>query len=367
VLQNEELDKLDTNHWKLVTKFTGIGGGGYNQPYADSLMVDSTDSYIVVKNGAGGVDLIDLSAANASYKGTSGADPFAGGEGNDTYIVNNAGDTVTEKGDEGYDKVKASVDFTLSANVEVLDLSGSAVSGVGNAQDNVIVGDLQANLLDGGAGADLLSGGRGDDYLTGDVGVDTVLGGAGDDTLDGGDNTDTASYADAVRRVKVDLSIADAQNTKGGGVDLLISIENLIGSSHNDVLVGGEGPNQLDGGAGDDVLIGGANPDRLIGGEGSDTFKFTAKGDSHDNQVDTIVDLNAEDRIDLSVIDADTTVKGNQAFTLVSHFDGHAGQAILVQGERYATLLELDVNGDQHADMIVRLVGDQLDFNNFVL
>lgn len=367
VLQNGELDKLDTDHWKLVTKYTGIGGGGYNQPFADSLMVDSTDSYIVIKNGSGGVDLVDLSAANATYKGTSGADAFAGGDGNDTYNVNNIGDVVTEKAGEGYDKVKAGVDYALSANVEELDLTGAAVSGTGNAQDNVIVGNLQANWLDGLTGDDLLSGGKGDDHLIGGVGSDTLLGGAGADTLDGGDNTDTASYADATRGVKVDLSITEAQNTKGGGVDLLVSIENLIGSSHDDILIGGAGPNQLDGGAGDDILIGGANPDRLIGGEGSDTFRFLVTGDSHDNQIDTIVDLTADDRIDLSAIDADTSAKGNQAFTLVSYFDGHAGQAVLMQGDAYTTLLELDVNGDQHADMVIKLVGDQMDFSNFVL
>ena len=51
-----------------------------------------------------------------------------GGDGNDTYEVDNAGDVVMEFDDKGYDKVKVSFDYQLSANVERLSLLGSPIS-----------------------------------------------------------------------------------------------------------------------------------------------------------------------------------------------------------------------------------------------
>lgn len=81
-----------------------------------------------------------------------------------------------------------------------------------------------------------------------------------------------------------------------------------------------------------------------------------------------IGDLAGEDVIDLSTIDANTAVSGDQAFTLVSALDGHAGQAALVyDAGADETALELDTNGDGTADVTIRLGGDHHDFANFVL
>ena len=56
-----------------------------------------------------------------------------GGLGNDTYVVDNAGDVVTEALNEGTDTVQSSVSYTLGANVENLTLTGSAdINGTGN-------------------------------------------------------------------------------------------------------------------------------------------------------------------------------------------------------------------------------------------
>ncbi len=96
---------------------------------------------------------------------------MAGGAGDDTYFVDNAGDTVTEAAGNGTDQVWSSIGFTLGANMEALVLiGGGAISGTGNALANVLSGNAAANALDGAGGADLLFGDAGRDTLTGGAG-----------------------------------------------------------------------------------------------------------------------------------------------------------------------------------------------------
>ena len=75
-----------------------------------------------------------------------------GGAGNDTYLVDNVGDVVTENASEGTDLVQSSVSFTLGTNVDNLTLTGSGnINGTGNGDANVITGNSGNNTLDGGA------------------------------------------------------------------------------------------------------------------------------------------------------------------------------------------------------------------------
>ncbi|MCU0075584.1 Ig family protein, partial [Pseudomonas koreensis] len=64
--------------------------------------------------------------------GGLGADTMTGGLGNDTYYVDNAGDSVVEDANAGVDTVMASIDYTLGTNLENLTLLGSALNGTGN-------------------------------------------------------------------------------------------------------------------------------------------------------------------------------------------------------------------------------------------
>ena len=82
--------------------------------------------------------------------------------------------------------------------------------------------------------------------------------------------------------------------------------------------------------------------------------------------IDTIVDLSAEDVIDLSAIDANTHKAGDQAFALVGAFSHHAGELTLTKDGKFTTLAA-DVNGDGVADLTVSIKGDHHDFSNFVL
>ncbi|MES2017800.1 MAG: putative Ig domain-containing protein [Pseudomonadota bacterium] len=140
------------------------------------------------------------SGANVLDGGT-GADSMAGGAGNDTYVVDNSSDTVTEAFGAGFDRVMSSIARALGADQEALTLTGTAVTGTGNALNNLIQGNSAINTLSGGDGYDILQGGAGDDTLSdtsvqgnvfdGGAGADKLTGGVGNDLFIGGAGMDT--------------------------------------------------------------------------------------------------------------------------------------------------------------------------------
>ncbi|SFK78258.1 M10 family metallopeptidase C-terminal domain-containing protein, partial [Falsiroseomonas stagni] len=89
------------------------------------------------------------------------------------YVVDAIGDVVEEAADGGIDRVTASIDYMLGADVEQLRLTGAGdLDGTGNALANTLTGNAGANVLDGGVGNDTLSGGLGADTLVGGTGLD---------------------------------------------------------------------------------------------------------------------------------------------------------------------------------------------------
>ena len=155
----------------------------------------------IVLEGSEGLQATGNAVANLIYgnlgdnyiDGGAGADTMVGGAGDDVYVVDNVGDVVIELADGqappvapaplfaadntvaangfnsyghvdfsgttwGIDTVKASISYTLGANLENLVLTGpDAINGSGNALANIIVGNSSANRIDGGAGADSMS------------------------------------------------------------------------------------------------------------------------------------------------------------------------------------------------------------------
>ena len=77
----------------------------------------------------------------------------------------------------------------------------------------------------------------------------------------------------ATAGVIVNLNLAGAQNTKGAGLDTLVSIENLTGTNFRDALAGNSGTNVISGLAGNDILAGAGGTDQLLGGKGNDLLK----------------------------------------------------------------------------------------------
>ncbi|MFC7737243.1 calcium-binding protein [Roseomonas sp. GCM10028921] len=147
--------------------------------------------------GGDGADWLD---------GGAGAGLLLGGLGNDRYIVDDAGDRISEAGGGGVDTVVSSLSFTLGASIENLTLSGTAsLTGTGNGAGNRMLASDAGSALAGLAGRDTLIGGAGEDVLAGGSGADRLTGGAGADHFrygfagEGGDNvTDFLRGSDVV-------------------------------------------------------------------------------------------------------------------------------------------------------------------------
>ena len=276
-------------------------------------------------SGLGGVDRI---------WGHGGGDTLDGGDGDDV-LDGGAGDDVLNGG-AGLD-VADYADASAGVSVSLAVSGPQATGGAGTDQLTGIeslAGSAFADLLTGDGSANHLEGEGGNDTLNGGGGADVHAGGAGDDGLDGGAGADTASYAAAAAGVSVDLGLAGPQDTKGAGVDQLVSVENLIGSGFADTLVGDSGANGLVGGAGDDLLIGRAGDDLLTGGAGADLFQF-APGSGHD----VVADFNSgsgRDHIDISAYFAaglTPTLQDDGGDLLVSF---STGDTIRLQGKHVA-------------------------------
>ncbi len=113
---------------------------------------------------------------NNIITGNSGDNQMAGGQGDDIYIAATAGDAVIENADEGTDTVQSTIAYTLGANVENLTLAGSsAINGIGNELNNIIIGNVAINNMSGGLGDDTYVVNSGDIVIENvDEGIDTV-------------------------------------------------------------------------------------------------------------------------------------------------------------------------------------------------
>jgi Ca2+-binding RTX toxin-like protein len=155
--------------------------------------------------------------------------------------------------------------FRISGQSHNLTLEGGFVFNVrsGSGDDTLVGAD----------GNDSFNTSAGNDSLDGSSGNDLLVGGSGADKLIGGLGVDTSSYSSATAGVYV--FIGDSGNWTGDATgDSFSSIENLTGSSFNDVLGMDGGNNVIDGGAGDDLLFGQGGADTLIGGTGFDTASY---------------------------------------------------------------------------------------------
>ncbi|HMN84564.1 MAG TPA: calcium-binding protein, partial [Bauldia sp.] len=172
------------------------------------------------------------------------------------------------------------------------------------AKATTLIGSTSWDIITGGAGDDTITAGAGVDVVRGGGGSDRIMAIAGDgnDVYDGGDGSDTVDYSQAGASVTIDLMPKDRSATvvsgepgsfaalalEGGyadpatpfglatggntGVDILVGIENAVGSAFADQIVGDDFANILDGGGGDDSIWGRSGNDTVYGGAGNDTL-----------------------------------------------------------------------------------------------
>jgi Ca2+-binding RTX toxin-like protein len=275
-----------------------------------------------ILNGGRGADILDGGDGFDRLDGGAGADILSGGDGEDTASYQDATAGVS------IDLARASTTWTGDAQGDVLtSIERFTLSSFAD----IFRGDNTANSASAGAGDDQLNGMGGDDVLTGGEGNDTILGGEGMDRILG-------------------------DGFRGSGDDY------LQGNGGDDTLIGGRGNDKMVGGTGSDILEGDSGGDFLIGNEGADIFRYTAVEESQlaiinaVGQQDQIADFTqGEDKIDLSAIDANTALGGDQAFSFLADPAGHTGDwsglVWEVTDARGITTIFASNDGDADAEM----------------
>ncbi len=276
-----------------------IGGGNG----ADVLNGDDGDDTLSgnngpdTLNGGDGVDTLIGGNGDDWLDGGLDGDWLAGGLGDDTYFVDDSGDSITEFFGEGSDSVFTTVSFALrdhSQFLEKLTLTGSDdIDGTGNGRVNTITGNDGDNILNGAWHNDTLIGGAGNDTFLDDQGSDRFIGGLGDDVYfvdDAGDRI-VEYEGEGIELVNASVSFAlrdhsqflekltltgsdDIDGTGNGRVNTITGNDGdniLNGAWHNDTLIGGAGNDTFEDDEGDDFFIGGTGSDRFVWSEGVDT------------------------------------------------------------------------------------------------
>lgn len=303
---------------------------------------------------AGNDTLTDTLGGNDFLDGGLGSDRMAGGIGNDIYLVDAAGDVVTELANAGIDEVRSSVTHTLAANVENLTLLGILnINGTGNALSNVLQGNDGANILNGAAGADVLIGGLGNDtYVLDNIG-DLVT-----ESIDAGlDLVQSSVHVSALLTDDPQAALIgeNVENITLTGSNAI----NATGNAQNNTINGNSAANILRGGLGNDQLNGGLGRDTLLGDGGLDIFIFnTALSASNIDTIQGFVTADDVIYLENAILRSLTTVgvlNANNFVTGTRAID--ANDYVIYNNATGALLYDSDGSGNVAAVQVAVLVG----------
>jgi trimeric autotransporter adhesin len=269
---------IDNNgHFDTVDYSLDFVSGGANDIIVDlagGVATDAMNGHDTLNNingaiGGAGTDTLNGNANANFLDGRGNADFMTGFDGNDTYVVDNANDVVTEGSgiNSGSDTVISSIDISASdavtalyADVENLVLATPVLRGTGNDLNNTITGNLLDNILDGGLGNDHLIGGLGTDAMTGGDGNDTYE----VDSVSDAVNETNALAAGGIDTINTTVQLAGPLAANVENLTLLGSVLTGTGNALANVITGNGSANTLDGGTG--------GIDTLAGGTGDDTY-----------------------------------------------------------------------------------------------
>lgn len=376
-----------SNSGKLLGAINA-GDGANSVVNAGSIGVDINGDSIITGTGA---DAITNAARMSTKVGTGGTifGDVVTGDGNDTvsnfitfkYFVGTVSTTVTANG-----QIRGLIDlgngndtFNGGAFAEtVKDGNGGDIYRLGGGNDRYVATGAAANLdsydlIDGGAGVldvydarAALSDGviinldtLAHSETSSGIGTTAAMGNRayGTDVAGQPPSSVTAPY-DTITNFERALGTQFADVIFGSGF-----ANELAGNGGDDHLWGLGGNDLLNGGTGTDAVIGGAGADTLAGGAGDDTFWYFSVSDSGITSVthDLIVDFAGGaggDVIDLTKIDANSKVAGNDAFKFIGTNVGWRGTAgeLRAVWSTIGQIIEGDVNGDKIADFSIAII-----------
>jgi Ca2+-binding RTX toxin-like protein len=277
--------------------------------------------------GGLGIDTIAGEDGDDRIEGGGGFDRLSGGAGNDTFVWTSvahfAGDRVG--------------DFAAD---DRLDFSALGFSFVGDASFTGAGMEMRyrTTTVDGAAATEILVD------LDGDTLTDATIVLMGRHRL--------VETAEGSRILTLAQNLSRTGTSGADSLDGVAGNDTLRGGGGNDVLVGGSGNDRLLGGAGSDRLAGGLGTDVMNGDAGADTFTFASV-----NEIggDTILDLEAADRIDLSGLDAGFRFIGDAPFS------GRAGEMRFANGT-----LQIDTDADGLSDRSVTVRSKSTDWTGLL-
>lgn len=359
--------------WKDVTLNLNVGATS-TMSSSNFLRIDDSTLIENAITGDGNDFLIGNNSDNI-LMGMRGNDTLIGADGTDyARFIGDYSDYLIES-DDGITYVTNSTfgkDTLFNIERLVFDdttieitSSGSDYNFVwGTTNSERLTGTASKDMMISYAGNDKLYGGANNDFLDGGIGSDSLYGELGDDTFVIDNSRD--------RIFELSGQGNDTVQTTLTRYTLLANFENLIytgslsftgtGNTLNNDIEGGSGNDQLRGGLGSDTLTGAGGADRFIFGSVQEAGLGVSK--------DIITDFNpGQDIIDLSLIDANSLLRRDQAFSsnIQNNFTGQAGQLIAQQDSENLIVLG-DINGDSVADFAIQLNGiSSINSGNFIL
>lgn len=362
------LNPIGNGIYRLDGSPSGIGSGpGFTLKNFENITTGDRDDTIfgsdhanVIRAGGGsdsvyagrGHDTVYGGAGDDFLYGASGEDLFDGGTGNDYINGGTEYDTATYAGRAERIYVKSNGEVEVGLNEVDRLVSVEKVIG-GDAGDQFSAG--VATDFDGGKGRDT--------YYANDKAS----------VFNGGEDIDYVVYTASTSGVGVDLQQGSGWMGFATG-DRLISVEDIAGSWHSDILRGSTADNFIAGLDGDDLILGRDGNDTLFGGGGSDTLTGGAGRDvfmfstSDGYGQDRITDF--QRGIDEIVIqgDANVHVAGTQTFTRLTryedpvHADGFTAGTVNIRhsgGHTYVDFNSYDnpVDGMDQPEISIRIDG----------